>query len=478
MKSWFYLVLWVQILFSKSILAASLEVLKPTEDNFYNITSISNLVSAKEGTILKMRRTPHKVRSIYFPINVKDAWQVLVKSTDSQGNATAIVATIFEPYNADSSKLLSYQTAEDSASPNCAPSYGLLQGASMATVVTQAEMLVMGVALKKGWYVITPDYEGPKAGFGAGVQSGKATLDGIRAALSTSNTTGIHKDAKVAMFGYSGGSFATGWATQLQPTYAKELKANLIGSCMGGFVNNFSLTLDSLEGTIYAGLIPNIISGLSNVYPEVEDAVQKHLIKNKTEKFDASYDYCLLTSVIHNFYSHFFEGPNKVFDTGYDILTEPAVKDIFDENTIAFNNESTLPEIPVFVFHGTQDTIVPFSGSERVYENWCGRGIKSFEFAVDKTSGHLSEIVQGIPAGIAWLEKTFNGTKPYDGCSRTERQTNFEYPGTDRAIFDFLEAAAALFLGFDIGPNDGNLTVPKYFKSIGSTITSLAEAIF
>ena len=40
------------------------------------------------------------------------------------------------------------------------------------------------------------------------------------------------------MWGYSGGTVATGWAAALQPTYAKELKSNLIGAAMGGFVTN------------------------------------------------------------------------------------------------------------------------------------------------------------------------------------------------------------------------------------------------
>ena len=95
-------------------------------------------------------------------------------------------------------------------------------------------MYVIDVALMERmvcWLI--PDYEGPKASFTAGKQCGQSTLDSIRAVLKTTNVTGI-QDAKVAMWGYCGGTVATGWAAALQePTYAKELKSNLNWCCHG-----------------------------------------------------------------------------------------------------------------------------------------------------------------------------------------------------------------------------------------------------
>ena len=72
------------------------------------------------------------------------------------------------------------------------------------TVTTQIDMTLIVPLLQNGYYVIIPDYEGPKSTFTVGRQSGKATLNSIRAALQTGAFSGIKKTAKVALWGYSG----------------------------------------------------------------------------------------------------------------------------------------------------------------------------------------------------------------------------------------------------------------------------------
>jgi Secretory lipase len=66
-----------------------------------------------------------------------------------------------------------------------------------------------------------PDYEGPLASFGLGVQAGHATLDSVRAVLSLECS--CKPDAPYAMWGYSGRSIASEFAAELQVQYAPEL---------------------------------------------------------------------------------------------------------------------------------------------------------------------------------------------------------------------------------------------------------------
>lgn len=159
---------------------------------------------------------------------------------------------------------MSYQTAEDSPTSDCAPSYSLQQGTSLAGVLPQAEILLMDTLLARGWYVNTPDYEGPKSYFTVGANSGQGVLDSIRAVLSTGNQTQIHGNAQVQLWGYSGGALASGWATQLQPSYAPDL--TIIGAALGGTPVDLNATMNAANKSPFCGLIPAGIHGLSAQY--------------------------------------------------------------------------------------------------------------------------------------------------------------------------------------------------------------------
>ena len=77
--------------------------------------------------------------------------------------------------------------------------------------------------------------------------------------------------------GYSGGTIAAGWAATLQPKYAPELKKNLIGAALGGFV--ITATAEATDGTLFAGLIPNALNGLANEFPDFKRECMKLLKK-------------------------------------------------------------------------------------------------------------------------------------------------------------------------------------------------------
>lgn len=447
----------------------------PQDDNFYNPPEDTQ--DYAEGDIIRWRSAPLMIRSVYYPINVKNAWQFLVRSTDSMGNATAIVTTVLEPYDADPTKLLSYQFAEDSASQNCAPSYSILFGAKMDTVILQAEMLLLTIGLSRGWYVVAPDYEGQVGSFTAGRQSGQATLDSIRAVLTTQNTTGIDPDAKVALWGYSGGTIASGWAAQLQPKYAPELKSNLVGVAVGGWVTNITLTAQATDMTLFAGLIPNAINGLLQAFPHLHDIVYDSLDEDRRDWFFEAAETCLLTSIEKFAFHNFFSGRKPYFPEGWLFFDRDEVKQVVNFNTLALTEDQGFPDIPMFVFHGTQDEIVPFSGAQRGYENYCKWGVESLEFAVSNSTGHILEIIEGSGAAVKWISDRFEGKKPVEGCKRTVRLTNLEYPGADLGYYDLVRTLVTSVPGGKLGESyPRNSTVPQDFEDrLASIIGQLAK---
>lgn len=431
----------------------SLFLKPPSEDSFY--TPPKGFEDAKVGDILAVRKAPSSLSNTYMPIDVKNVWQLLVRSEDTFGNANAIVTTVIEPYSADPNKVVSYQAYEDSANIDCSPSYGMLFGAPLSTIATQTEMPFVIMALKNGYYVVSPDYEGPKSTFTVGGQSGKAVLNSIRAILNSKDITGINKDAKVAMWGYSGGSLASSFAAALQPSYAPELKSNLIGVALGGFVTNITATAEITDGTPFAGLIPNAMMGLANEYPEFEKSLFKE-VSNPIQRIALKNGrkYCLVPALQHYFGRHFLTGLFPALDRGWGVLNNKVINDTLTQNSMVYIAKDIMPEIPVFVYHGSLDRIVPIVGAKSVYEQWCDKNVGSLEFAEDQTAGHISETVVGAPAAFTWLEQRFDGKEPVKGCVHETRATNFLYPGIKPATLEFFKGLYETLLNSPLGPFD------------------------
>lgn len=428
-----------------------LNVLVPTQDAFY--TPPAGYEEYKNGDIIKIRKSPHKLRRQKQQINIQNAWQVMVRSSDSHGDASTVITTVIEPYNADPEKVVSYQIFENSACIDCAPSYGLQLGANDTTITELDEMYFIEIALKEGWFVVVPDYEGPKAAFTASRQGGMATLDSIRAALKTSNTTGINQHAKVAIWGYSGGTIPTTWAAALQPSYAPELKANIVGAAFGGLVSNITSTAELLEGGVHVGLSVAAVAGLASEYPDLKEVVYGDLLPNKTDQFNAVYGFCQEPEGPYYSEQSIFTGPDRYFRSGWDLLRDPIVKKILDENTLALDDTLGVPDIPLFLYHGKKDKTGAFSQVQRVYNNWCDWGVQSFEFAADASADHYINAAAGLGPAFLWLSKRLAGEAPIQGCSMTVRQSNISYPGISKPLLDFVVATVESWFGLKIGPS-------------------------
>jgi len=180
----------------------------------------------------------------------------------------------------------------------------------------------IGETLGRGWHVLTGDYEDPLASFTAGVMSGHAVLDGVRAVLrgGCASTFGLLPSVKYALWGYSGGSLATEFATELQLSYAPELK--FVGAAMGGLPPNMTSVAATVEGTIYAGLIPLWLVGVTSQFPDVRRYVVSKL--NKTGLYNAT---TFLSAETDLLAVELFVGQNisNYFVDGFADLEDPLV---------------------------------------------------------------------------------------------------------------------------------------------------------
>lgn len=378
----------------------------PEDDPFYAVPS--NIARHRPGVVLDSRSIPAKVYDLPVPAQ---AWQIKYRTEDSKGKATATVTTLLVPTQkwtgVGSRPLVSYQTAEDGVAGRCAPSYALRAGMAGGYTGSYSETGLMGLALSQGWAVAAPDYEGPRSEFLVADTEAKGVLDGVRA-VQRFDPAGFGP-SPVALWGYSGGSFASATAAQLQPTYAPELK--LSGVALGGLVGDIRATIDAFSGSIGGGAIPMGINGFLRAYPEL-DLLQYLNESGKAKVKETERDCIFDSSPRYPFL--------KVSDIEAvpDALSAPPVAQMLRDNSPL--HRSGAPSAPVYHYHTVLDEFAPIAPARATLRRYCDAGtpVQSVEKLVGE---HLTEIALGAPGAVAFLAQRFAGKPIKNTCERIPR---------------------------------------------------------
>jgi hypothetical protein len=101
------------------------------------------------------------------------------------------------------------------------------------------------------------------------------------------------------MWGYSGGSMASGFAAKLQQSYAPEL--DIAGAALGGTVPQIAGNTQAINQSPFVGLVPPSVIGLSNEYPEVADALSNMLVPKKRDAFMQAANQCIVANILQFF---------------------------------------------------------------------------------------------------------------------------------------------------------------------------------
>lgn len=234
----------------------------PRNDPFYSYKGATPLSQLAPGTVLDHRDVTLAAGTNSLPI---PATQLLYRTSDEQGRPEATVTTFAATPAAQAApRIVAYLSFYDSLSDKCDPSYTLQGGDPGAanSQLTEVEQALVAQYYASNYVVTVPDFEGPDLHWTAGHEAGYGTLDSIRATesyLQAAATT------PVALSGYSGGSIAADWASELAPTYAPEV--NLVGVAEGGIPVDFAHNLSYIEGSqTWSGIIPAVLVALSRAY--------------------------------------------------------------------------------------------------------------------------------------------------------------------------------------------------------------------
>jgi len=366
-----------------------------------------------------------------------EAWQVMYASTDAKDQPAAAVATVIRPCTAAATSprpLVSYQTAEDSCTMHCAPSYRLRLG-------TEKEAVSLPPLLSNGWMVVVPDYEGLLSAYTVGRQAARGVLDGIRAAENLGASFpewGLTGAATpVGMWGYSGGGLATTWAAETATTYASEL--NIVGVSAGGVPPDIKAVADHLEGGPFSAIMLAGTVGMSQAYPEIlalmkndaaTTAMRNFFLSNCIEQYLVS-QYALQSLATYTTVAD----PLDYCCTGSGCTPQLCVPEILALNhlghvcsTAPFQHCGTngdcggggvcrikVPTAPIYFFHAVLDELIPVEDLNQLVDQYCASGV-TVQYYQDPASDHNSLAVSGAPGAVANLAARFAGQPPIDTC--------------------------------------------------------------
>ncbi|MFI6041125.1 lipase family protein [Nocardia sp. NPDC051321] len=403
------------------------------EDSFYSYQGQTALASLAPGAVLKTRTLPYHVFGVATPI---EAIQLLYRSTDSLGRATANVTSILRPpAAAQPVKVVSYQSVYDSLNPRDSPSRAIAGDAriggiteagnlTVGAIVASGEAPMFAPLLNAGYTVVIPDTEGPNANFGAGPEYGMYTLDSLRAARNTAATT-MTGTTKIGLWGDSGGAIATNWAAIQAPTYAPEINASLVGAAEGGVLVAPGRSLRYGAGTpAWAGVVAMALVGVSRAFdidltPYVNDFGRATIAKLRDASILNAYlQYPGLTWA--QMASPPYPDPNSI----------PAFVDAINRLNMGL---APIPTTPMFIAQAANGVLeatpaggpdigagdgVMIAGDVRALANrYCEAGL-AIQYEQYDALSHVSSAALRMAAQARWLLERFDNSPAPSSCGQ------------------------------------------------------------
>ena len=236
----------------------------PSSDSFYSYSGTRPLSRIPAGTVLNAR--PIQLALGPGSTTPVRAEQLMYRTSDQRGLPSVTVTTVLLPASGSiAPRIVGYLSFYDGLASTCDPSFTLAGGDTKNSTYqqeAQEEELLAGWYLAQGDIVTIPDFEGTGLHWMAGRESGYGTLDAIRA---TESFLRVSPATPVGLSGYSGGSVAADWASELAPAYAP--KVNIVGVAEGGIPANYVDHFAYMNGTVeYSAAIPGELLGLSRAY--------------------------------------------------------------------------------------------------------------------------------------------------------------------------------------------------------------------
>ncbi len=378
----------------------------PSHDPFYNPPR--SLRSYAPGAILRRRRV---TLSPTNELASTTAYQLLYRTTSATGAPIATATTLLLPSAPASGprKLLSYQTAEDSLTTNCAPSY-TMRGGNNGGSTQWAESQEVAYGLAHGWDVVVPDYQGPQSEWAVGPVEGRTTLDSIRAVERFAPAHLEGPRTRVGMIGYSGGSIPTLWANVLARRYAPEL--HLVGAASGGNVPNPIENLSKVNGGPFAGTLIGVSVAVNRAYPQLRlNALLNAKGRALAAKDGADASGCAgsVTNAPGGTVADYTH-----YRTPQALEALPRVKRVYKKLDLI---GLPRPEAPSYLYQELHDELAIIGPVDQLVASDCARGAV-IDYHRNPAGEHLTGAGAYVVPAVQYLAARFAGKAALDTCPR------------------------------------------------------------
>jgi Secretory lipase len=358
-------------------------VTAPADDPFYR--QPEDLHAARPGDVLDARSV--EVRVFRHEIDA-DAWQLQFRSGDSSGAAVSGVTTVMiprRPFPGPVRPLLSYQCAIDSLGAAGDPSYTLRRGTG--------ELPFMGMALRRGWAVVTTDHNGPKHACFALPLVARLVLDGIRAAIAFEPAR-LTAATPIGLWGYSGGAQATVAAAEQHPAYAPEL--NIVGAAAGAVgVDAVSSPQMFEDAKLLSGIPFGAVIGISRGFPNVDlPAVltpQGHAIVAAAA--DMTVEQLIMSFPFIRWSDHL---------TVPSVLEIPGMRAAFEACRLG----QATPSTAMYLYHAVHDKYPPIADVDQLVKKYRREGV-DVTYRRFRRGGHVTVMFAGVPGALRFLSARF-----------------------------------------------------------------------
>ena len=383
---------------------------RPHDDPFYRYRGATPLAAIEPGTVLKKRSVNLSLfgqGSTPIP-----AEQLLYRTQDEQRRPSVTVTTVVQPTGPQVGAphgVVAYLSFYDALGDLCDPSYTLRGGDAGTDSNNQQAQIEEGLVTSlaaQGYAVTVPDFEGEHLHWVAGQESGWSTLDAVRATESYLKTAA--RATPVGLFGYSGGSIAGEWASELAHRYSPEL--DIVGTAVGGLPVHLAHNLRYVNGSQdWSGVIPAVLVALGRAFGvhvrHYESAYGRKVSKQVRDQcigsFNGAYPGLRVQQLVKHRYRHF--------------LRVPVFARIV--NHLIMGSTPGHPRMPMFLGvgenDGTGDGVMVAKDVEALGYEYCHQGV-TVQFKKYSRSDHTQAGGQFFPDAEDFLAQRLSGA-PFSG---------------------------------------------------------------